>query len=256
MLFTDAELSRDAFLGGALILLQPRKGYRAAIDPVLLAAAVPATAGERALDLGCGAGTAAFCLARRVPGVSLTGLELQPDYADLARRNGALNGIEMTVIEGNIARLPDELRGASFEHVLINPPFFGPGTPASDRGREAALRARAPLRCWIDTATRRLKPGGSLTGILAAERLPELLQALDTRLASLRIQPLAARAGRDASRILFIARKGGHGGFRLHAPLILHQGREHDTDRDSYRPEIRRILRDGAGLDFGQIALK
>ena len=84
--FAAEALSQDGFLGGRLAIWQPRVGYRAAMDPVLLAAAVAARAGESVLELGCGVGVASLCLGSRVPGLALTGLELQPAYARLARR--------------------------------------------------------------------------------------------------------------------------------------------------------------------------
>ena len=71
------EARQDAFLGGRLRLWQPVRGYRAGGDPVLLAASVPAQAGQAVLDVGCGVGTAALCLSARVPGVAVTGLERQ-----------------------------------------------------------------------------------------------------------------------------------------------------------------------------------
>ena len=76
-MFEDDALSDDKFLCGRLRLLQPVKGYRAATDPVLLAAACPAEPGQSVLDLGCGAGAATLCLGLRVPGLALSGLELQ-----------------------------------------------------------------------------------------------------------------------------------------------------------------------------------
>jgi len=82
--FAEAELTEDAFLGGRLRLRQPAAGYRAAIDPVLLAAAVPAAAGDSVADLGCGVATAGLCLLARVPGARVSGLELQAPLADLA----------------------------------------------------------------------------------------------------------------------------------------------------------------------------
>ena len=69
-------LTEDEFLGGQLRLLQPRHGYRAGMDAVLLAASVPAEPGQAVLDLGCGVGTAGLCLARRVEGLRITGVEL------------------------------------------------------------------------------------------------------------------------------------------------------------------------------------
>ena len=119
---TDPDLSRDAFLCGRLHLWQPRKGYRAATDPVLLAAACPARSGQSVLDLGCGVGAAALCLATRVPGLDLHGLELQESYASLARRNAAENAIPMHIETGDLADMPAALR-LSFDHVIANPPY-------------------------------------------------------------------------------------------------------------------------------------
>jgi tRNA1(Val) A37 N6-methylase TrmN6 len=248
--FLPEELSEDGFLGGRLRVLQPRRGYRAATDPVLLAAAVPARPGDRVLELGCGAGVASLCLGARVPGLQLFGLERQAAYADLARKNAANNGIALDAVEGDLARMPEALRGA-FQQVIANPPFFaaGDGTPAADTGRETAQREETPLAQWIDTATRRLTPGGWLTVIHLAPRLPDLLAAVDHRLGSVTVLPLAPRQGREATRVILRARKGGRAPFRLLAPLILHEGQAHDGDRDSYTQEARALLRDAAALD-------
>ena len=122
MTFAGEELTTDAFLGGRLAIRQPKAGYRAGIDPVRLAAAVPARSGETVLELGCGAGVAALCLGRRVPGLALAGIERQGDYAVLARENAAANGIAFEVVEGDLARMPASLRARSFDHVIANPP--------------------------------------------------------------------------------------------------------------------------------------
>ncbi len=131
------------FLCGRLRLWQPVRGYRAATDAVLLAAACPARPGETVLDLGCGAGAASLCLAARVPGVVLSGLEVQPGYADLACRNAARNGVAMEVVEGDLAICPERLR--DFDHVIANPPWYPPGgTPSPSRA--APPRCRLPFR--------------------------------------------------------------------------------------------------------------
>jgi tRNA1(Val) A37 N6-methylase TrmN6 len=248
--FADSDLTDDGFLGGSLRILQPRDGYRAATDPVLLAAACPARPGESVLELGCGAGVASLCLGRRVQGLALDGLERQPAYADLARRNAARNGIALTVTEGDLAAMPAPLR-RPFDHVIANPPYFatGSGSPAEDAGREAAQREATPLAVWIDAATRRLAPGGWLTLIHEASRLADLMAALDSRMGSLSLLPLAPRMGRPASRILLRARKGGRAPLRLLAPFVLHDGPAHDGDRDSFTAAAVAILRQGGALD-------
>lgn len=248
--FAEEELSRDAFLGGRLQLWQPRRGYRAGIDPVLLAAAVPARAGQSVLDLGCGAGAAALCLAARVPGLRLWGLEVQPAYAALARRNAAANGAQMEVVEGDVAQMPGPLRALSFDHVICNPPYFdrARSSPARDAGRDRALGGPAPLDAWVAAAARRLRPGGQLHVIQRAERLPELLTACTAHVGAAVLRPVQPRAGRDAKLVLVQARKGGRADFRLAAPLVLHAGPRHLRDGEDYAPAIARVLREAAPL--------
>ena len=247
-MFADDQLSDDKFLCGKLRLLQPLKGYRAATDPVLLAAACPAQPGDTVLDLGCGAGAAALCLGFRVPGLTLAGLELQPDYADLARRNAQRNGIALQVHEGDIASMPAALRH-DFDHVIANPPYYPPGgSPSPVAGRARAMQVDTPLADWVSAATRRLRPGGWLTLICGADGLPQVLAALGTKLGSAAVLPLQPREGRPAPRILLQARKGGRAPFRLLAPFVIHAGLEHDGDRESYTPQANAVLRDGADL--------
>lgn len=246
--FAEEELSRDAFLCGRLHLWQPKKGYRAATDPVLLAAACPALPGQSVLDMGCGAGAAALCLAARVPGVILTGLEVQSAYAALARRNAADNGIALQVETGDLAQMPKALR-RDFDHVIANPPYYpAGGTPSPVAARARALQVDTPLADWVQAAARRLAPGGWLTLICGADGLPEVLAAMGAKLGSASVLPLQPREGRAALRILLRARKGGKGAFRLLAPLVLHQGAAHDGDRESYTPRANAVLRGGEGL--------
>lgn len=246
--FAEGDLTDDKFLCGRLHLLQPARGYRAATDAVLLAAACPAGAGQSVLDLGCGAGAASLCLAARVPGLRLAGLEVQAEYADLARRNAARNGVEMEVFTGDLAHMPRGLR-RDFDHVIANPPWYPPGGTASPvDARARAMQVVLPVGEWVAAAARRLVPGGWLTLIAGADSVPELLAALAPKLGSASVLPLAAREGREALRVILRARKGGRAAFRLLAPLVLHRGAAHDGDRESYTAEANAILREGAAL--------
>lgn len=245
----DEDLTSDDFLGGRITVLQPKTGYRAGIDPVLLAAAVPALAGQSVLELGCGAGVASLCLGARVAGLRQFGVELQESYADLARRNAHKNALGLDVATADLTALPDYLRAMSFDHVIANPPYFPPGgTPSSDQGREFAMREATPLSDWIDVAVRRLAPRGILTIIQDAARLPELFQALDARMGQIRVLPVAGRSGRSAHRIILRACKGSRARFQLLPTLILHQGHAHLGDHESYTPEISGVLRNGSAL--------
>lgn len=250
MSFAPQDQTQDLFLGGRLRLSQPRHGYRAATDPVLLAAACPARAGETVLELGCGVGVASFCLGARVTGVRLHGLEVQPDYAELARHNAMVTGISLEVHDGDLRRMPPGLRG-SFDHVIANPPYFAPqdGTAARDSGRETAQREDTPLADWLLAARKRLHPGGWLTLIHLADRLPDILRGMEG-FGSIAVLPLAPRPGRAANRVVLRARKGARGPFRLLAPLILHEGPAHLADRDDFSAPARAILRDGAALGW------
>jgi len=246
------DLTQDKFLGGRVVLVQPRNGYRAGVDPVFLAASVAARPGEAVLDLGCGVGAAVLCLGARVAGLKLVGVERQDDYAQLARLNASQNGIEADIVTADLSALPNTVKDTGFDHVIMNPPYHlrARSTTSTDPGREAALFEDTPLATWIDVATKRLKPRGHLTIIQKAERLPEILRGMDDRLGSVAVKPLAPREGRAAVLVLVQARKGGRGAFQLTNPLILHDGTTHLGDFDSYRPQVATILREGKHLPW------
>ncbi len=247
--FSDSDLTCNDFLGGRVRLWQPRSGYRAGVDPVLLAASVPAQAGQSVLELGCGAGAAIQCLMARVPHLKATGVELQAGYADLARRNSEQNAA-ITVVEADLNALPNDLRQEQFDHVIANPPYYRAGahSPATDAGRQIALGEDTPLEDWINVAARRLAPRGYLHMIQKADRLPDMLAGCAGRLGSIQVLPLAPRVDRGAELVVLRARKGGRAAFRLHAPLILHLGEQHVEDGESYTPVVSAVLRDAADL--------
>ncbi len=242
----DAELTQDAFLGGQVMAWQPRTGYRAGVDAVLLAAACPAQKGEAVLELGCGVGVAALCVAART-GAVVTGVELQARYAALARRN------KIDVVEADIASLPTDLRQRQVQHVIFNPPYFEPqrGATAPDAGRAAARAESAPLSLWFDVAEKRLRAKGTVTVINRAERLPDMLRAIGPTLGSIEVLPLQPRSRRDARLVLLRAKKDGRAAFRLHAPVIMHSAAQHTGDHPDYTVQIQGILQDAAPLSFG-----
>jgi tRNA1(Val) A37 N6-methylase TrmN6 len=237
--------TQDRLLGGRVQFTQPASGYRAAIDPVLLAASVPADAGASVLEGGTGAGAAALCLLARLPQLRVTGIEIDPELAGLARANAATNGMDgrLEVIEADLL----EFRAGRFDHAMANPPFqrHGSGTARADpRGRRADREA-APeaLAAWIAALGRRLAARGSLALVLPAARLSESLAACRAAgLGAISVLPVAPHAGEPAGRILVRARKSARGPDRLLAPLVLHDA------GGRFTPEVEAVLRDGAAL--------
>lgn len=242
--------TEDRLLGGRVRLRQPRRGFRAAIDAVLLAAAVPARAGERVLEAGLGSGAAALCLLARLPDLGVVGIERDPSLAALAAANAAANGAaeRLVVITGDIAA-PATARAAAargpYAHAMANPPFHRGGTPSPEPGRRTAMQeeAGAGLGVWIAALARRLAPRGTLTLILPPARLPEALAAAAAAgLGGLVLCPLWPRPGAPAKRVILQGVKGGRGPARLIAGLVLHR------EGGGYTEAAERILREGAPL--------
>lgn len=245
------EVRHDGFLDGRLRIAQPLRGYRAGADAVMLGAACPARPGQTVLELGCGVGVASLCLGWRVPGLSMTGLERQADYADLARDNASSNGIPMTIVTGDLAAPPSGLRAITFDHVIMNPPYFLGGTPAPDAGRAEARREETPLALWIHAGLRRLRPGGWLTLIQRADRLDGVICALAGRAGAVTILPVAGRSGHPAGRVLVAARKGAATPLRLLAPFVTHAAPRHGMDGEDLSQAAAAVLRNGAPIDLG-----
>lgn len=250
MTFSTEPVPND-FLGGRLRIWQPVSGYRAGADAVMLAASCPARPGQSVLELGCGAGVALYCLGTRVPGLELAGLELQPAYADLARRNGRENHIPAEIVTGDLGQMPQGLRERSFDHVIANPPYFTDGTPAPDPARHRARHEATDFGTWIGAGLRRLKPGGRITLIQRAARLADILRRLEGAAGDIAILPVAARSGRDAGRVIVTARKGAKGPLRLLSPFIMHEKTAHIQDGEDLSRDARAVLRDGTAIDLG-----
>ncbi len=241
----------DDFLGGAVRLIQPKCGYRVSMDTVMLAASVPAKAGDKVIEGGVGSAGAALCLAKRVPGVSVLGIERQDDMLAYANRNIAFNNMSDSVsaVKGSITDLVEG--EASYDHVMVNPPYLADGKairpPAETKGL-AHMDKSATLKDWVRFCVYKAKVKGTVSIIYRADRVDEVIAHLHRRVGELKIMPLWPRAGVPAKRVIIQGRKGMRGAASILPGLALH------GEVERYTPEAKKILWDGDALDLKAFA--
>jgi tRNA1(Val) A37 N6-methylase TrmN6 len=225
----SCEVTEDAFLGGRLRLRQPRRGHRAGHDAMLLAAATAIAPDQTLLDFGAGIGAAGLAVARRVPGIRLTLVEIDPALLELARQNILLNDLAADATALDLAAPARDFAEAglmpdSADCVMMNPPFNSAALhqASPDRARRLAHQAQAlTLEAWIHAARRLLRPGGAVTLIWRAQAIDAVLAALGRGFGGIVIRPVHAAPGKAAIRILVRAIKGGRSPLTLLPGLVL-----------------------------------
>jgi len=249
----DGGCTDDAILSGRLQLKQKRRGHRVGHDAVLLAAVAGGEVGEHVVDLGAGVGAAGLALAVRVPGITVTLVEIDAELAGLAeensRRNGLADRVRAVALDvGAPARAfaAAGLGPGSAARVLMNPPFNDPGRarPSPDPGRRLAHAGETPLAAWVRCAARLLQPRGSLALIWRADGLPELLRALTPGFGAIAVLPVHPQPDAPAIRVLVGAEKGSG------APLVLLPGLALNDAAGRPSAAAEAVLREGASLSL------
>lgn len=243
-------------LGGRLRLRQPRKGHRVGHDAILLAAATDARAGELAVDLGAGVGGAGLALAKRVLGLKVALLEIDPELAWLAAENARLNHLDERVralagdAEDLAALATTGLAAGAADIVLMNPPFHDRqrhNVSPDPRRRLAYTGVPGLLQRWVKSAKWLLKSGGVLTLIWRADELESVLAVLVPEFGSIVVLPIYPREDAAAIRVLVRAVKGGSGLAVTLPALILNDAQGRPT------PAAEAVLRGGETLSLAEI---
>jgi tRNA1(Val) A37 N6-methylase TrmN6 len=251
----EDEISEDAILGGRLRIRQPLRGHRVGHDAVLLAAAARAHAGQRAADLGAGVGAAGLALAARSAGLKVTLIEIDAALCALAADNARLNGLDdrATVVAadaGSIDALQSAgLAPASFDCVLMNPPFFDSrrhNVSPDPRRRSAHVGSPGLLGHWVGTSAWLTKPAGVLTLIWRADALDDVVAALRPEFGDISVLPVLPRAGASPIRVLVSAVSGGGAPQVTYRPFILNDNEGRPT------PAAEAVLRSAAPLEFSE----
>ncbi len=227
----------DLLLDGRLRLRQPAKGYRAGLDAALLGAAVEVSAGERALEAGCGVGAALLQAAWRASTSTFTGVERDPAAYSLAVENVIDNDLtERVSVRSADIRTPFSKLGLTpFDSVFANPPFFDDPSAlrAPDPSRRDAWIAEGGLSAWTGFLLKAVREGGRITLIHRADRLADILALLAPKAGSFRIRPIQPFAETPAKRVLVRAVKTGKAPLVLLPPLVLRQGDSHTPQADA-----------------------
>lgn len=218
-------------------------------DSVLLADFVNLSSLRRGADLGCGSGAITLLLASRDPRVRMTGVEILPGAADIARENMTANGLSdrCEILTADLRDCRELFASGSFDFAAANPPYFpaGSGLPSPDGDRAAA---RQETNCALGelcaAAAYLVRTGGAFFLIHRSERLAEVFCAMTASgFEPKRLRLVQHSASSAPSLALVEGRRGGGPGLRAEPPLILHGADGGDS------PEARRIYHLGEALE-------
>ncbi|PTW03441.1 tRNA1(Val) A37 N6-methylase TrmN6 [Halanaerobium saccharolyticum] len=221
-----------------LEIIQDDRFFKFGTDSVLLANFVKLRQGDKVIDLGTGSGVIPLLLAYKNKGVEVTGVEIQPEAAELARRNVEYNHLQdqIKIINQDLCQLDSELEAGSFEAVVSNPPYLpveGGKMKENDFVAAARHEIHAELEDVVAEAARLLKYGGHFFLVHRAERLTEVIEALaryNCQAKELRL--VQARRDSEADIFLLKAKKGANPGLRVKPVLIIYQDQSSEYTRE------------------------
>lgn len=217
-------------------IIQKQNGFCFGMDAVLLSGFAQVKPGERAVDLGTGTGIIPILLEAKYDGIHYTGLEIQEEVADMARRSVVLNHLEhkVSIVTGDIKEASRLFGAASFDVVTSNPPYMNDAHGLKNPDLPKAI-ARHEVLCSLDDVTREaarlLKPGGRFYMVHRPHRLIEIVTALKGYgLEPKRMKMVHPFVDREANMVLIEAVRGGKSMIKVEAPIIVYKEQGVYTD--------------------------
>lgn len=243
----QAEETLDAIGYNDLQIIQPLRGFRFTIDPIILAGFAQLKGGERWLDLGTGSGILPLLLARRDKSLHITGVEIDRPSADRAKRSVLLNNLEdqIEIVHEDLRKLRSVFPPQSFNAVITNPPYRSPGSGRISSGTDRSIARHELHGClddFLDASRYLLMNGGRFYAIYLAERLPELLSKMIARkIEPKRLRCIHSRRTDAANLVLVEGRRSGRSGLAIETPLYIYEG-------DGYSEEVQRLAGDHSNV--------
>ncbi len=202
--------TNDYLLNKKVRILQPVDGYRASSDAVLLASLIEnIKLSDTILDVGSGTGAVSLCLAYRFPENHITGLEIQPQLADLAKQSADINNFaNLVYYQADIRQKKLPVSPCFFNHVITNPPYSEHDRPSPNLSKALAHNhTDFTLNEWLKFCLKMLKPFGKIYLINRVEAIDEILNTFSKRAGGIKIIPVYSKPGQQAKRILISAQK-------------------------------------------------
>ncbi|MEN6461847.1 MAG: tRNA1(Val) (adenine(37)-N6)-methyltransferase [Syntrophomonas sp.] len=244
----DNETLDDLVING-LKIIQPREGYRFSLDSVLLAHFPELHQADKIVDLGTGNGVIPLLLSQREESPRITGVEIQEQMVNRARRSVELNQLQdrIEIINLDINNIQDYWSGGFADLVVSNPPFWRKNEGKLSNNREEAI-ARHELQVTLSELIRQaryiLRSGGRLVLIHRADRLPEIMQEFaNNKIAVKKLQTVHALTNKEAKQVLVAGEKGARPGLKILPPLIIYD------QPGQYTEQLMSIYYDGKDRD-------
>ena len=218
----------DTFFNGQIRVKQSRDGYRFSIDAVVLAHYAGPCAGEKILDLGTGCGIIPLILAYRQPEITIYGVEVQAELAELAEFNARDNQLDdrITVFCTDMKLLKTDMTTGPVDLVVCNPPFRKQGSGRINPDNQRAIarhEIKVNLGDIIQTSRRMLRTAGRLVIIYTANRLTDILFHMRSGgIEPKFIRMLHSRENTEAILVLIEGVKGGRPGVKIASPLFIY----------------------------------
>jgi tRNA1(Val) A37 N6-methylase TrmN6 len=217
-------------------IIQNEKKFCFGMDAVLLSGFARVEEGEIALDLGTGTGIIPILLAGKTKGKHFTGLEIQPESADMASRSVAYNHLEdrVSIIEGDIKEAGKMFRPASFDVITSNPPYMTGQHGLVNPNMEKAI-ARHEVCCTLEDVisqtAKLLRVGGRFYLVHRPFRLAEIIHMMvEYKLEPKRMKLVYPFVDREPNMVLIEAVRGGKSRITVEKPLIVYKSQGQYTD--------------------------